>query len=480
MFKRKKSGKSKDDSKKLWEAYLKASLKQEWNKAKDTLQSIITLEPNNSKTHLKMGDLLQKLGDSKGAIKAYHRSASILVKSGFSQKATALYKIILRLDPKDEQALNDIERLAETSEHAAPPLTAFSVEESSPPAQPEESVAALEEFPVSGEITAPEEVPAPDDMPLPEQTPPPADLTSTEETEMEQAPLPEGWPETEGIPSGWPDEEQSLEPQEGEAFPEFETGPPEPQEGEAFPEFETGPPEPQEEEAFPEFETGPPEPQGEETLPEFETGLPEPQEEETLPDFETEVSEAEAEDLLLELCIGPSEPTAEEAIADTDSEAANKPGGEPKAWIGTLPEIFWSLNKEELTQIFNDSVIASFTKGQTIVEEGGEGDSIFAIMDGFAVVQTSLGGESVDLAVLKAGDVFGEVAFLTGKPRTATVVANSDLKVMDISRAVLEKAIEKHPRILSCLAEYYYNRLNDTITKVKKATMPKVRLIVRE
>jgi tetratricopeptide (TPR) repeat protein len=479
MFKRKKSGKSKDDPKKLWEAYLKASLKQDWTKAKDTLQGIINLEPNNSKTHLKMGDLLQKLGDSKGAIKAYHHSASILVKSGFSQKAIALYKIILRLDPKDEQALNDIKTLAETSEHAAPPLTAFSVEESSPPTQPEESVASIEEFPVSGEITAPEEVPPPDDMP-PEQAPPPADLMSTEEPETGQAPPPEGWPEAEGIPSGWPDEEVSPEPQEEETPPEFETGLPEPQEEETLPEFETGLPEPQEEEAFPEFETGLPEPQEGETLPEFETGLPEPQEEETLPEFETEAPEAEADDLLLELCIGPSEPTAGEAIADIDTEATKKPGEEPKAWTGTLPEIFWSLNKEELTQIFTDSVIASYTKGQTIVEEGGEGDSIFAIMDGSAVVQTSLGGESVDLAVLKAGDVFGEVAFLTGKPRTATVVANSDIKVMDISRAVLEKAIDKHPRILSCLAEYYYNRLNDTITKVKKAKMPKVRLIVKE
>ncbi len=181
----------------------------------------------------------------------------------------------------------------------------------------------------------------------------------------------------------------------------------------------------------------------------------------------------------MELCIGPSEPAPEETLANNDMTASKKPGRAIEAWTGTLPEIFWSLNKEELTQIFNDSDITSYAEGQTIVEEGDKGDSIFAIMDGSAMVQTNVGGKKVDLALLKAGEVFGEVAFLTGKPRTATVVANNDMKVMDISRAALEKAIEKHPRILSCLAEYYYNRLNDTIKKVKKAKMPKVRLTVR-
>jgi tetratricopeptide (TPR) repeat protein len=474
MFKRKKPGKAKDDSKKLWEDYLKASLKQDWNKAKDVLQNILNLEPNNSKTHLKMGDLLQKLGDSKGAIKAYHKSASILVKSGFSQKAIALYKIILRLDPKDKQALNDTKRLTEISEHAAAPLTTFSVEESSPLVQTEESVvspeespvseeiAAPEESPISEEITAPEEVPALDDIPPSDRMSQPTDLTSTEEPAAEHVSPPEDWPAAEQAspPEDWPAAEQASPP---EAWPEEVSSAP------------------QDEEAFPEFEMEPQAPQDEDTIPEFEMEPQAPQDEEAFPEFEMESSEAEAEDLLLELCIEPSRPIAGEAIEDIDTEeGTKKPAGELKEWTGTLPEIFWSLNKEELTQIFNDSVIASYTTDQPIVNEGDAGDSIFAIMEGTASVQANIGGEKIDLALLKAGDVFGEVAFLTGMPRTATVVANSNMRVMDISRAVLEKAIEKHPRILSCLANYYHNRLNDTIVKAKKAKAPKVRLIVRE
>jgi tetratricopeptide (TPR) repeat protein len=110
MAKRKKT---KTDPKRLWEAYLKASLKQDWKKAKQALAAIIELEPDNSRTHLKMGDLLQKMGETKGAIKSYHRSAAILVHLGFGQKAVALYKIILRLDPKDKVAKSESKKLLE-------------------------------------------------------------------------------------------------------------------------------------------------------------------------------------------------------------------------------------------------------------------------------------------------------------------------------------------------------------------------------
>jgi tetratricopeptide (TPR) repeat protein len=406
MFKKKKTA---TDPKKLWETYLKASLKQDWEKAKGALQSIIKLEPGNSKTHLKMGDLLQKMGNNKGAIKSYHRSAQILVKSGFGQKALALYKIILRLDPKDEEALSGSKGLLESPGPEGPALPAFSPDES-PPLKPAAPAAQSTGTPAEESEVVSEELPSPEEMPpvaeasetTEEGMPTLTGLPEAEEPSPSQTPETTEWPGQEGIPSGWPEEE-------GETAAEAEAG-------------------------------------------------------EAMPELDLEIPETEAEESILGLY----------ESSEVPKRAA------PIKWSGTLPEIFWSLTKEELAQIINDSTVRTFQSGDKIVKEGDSGDSIYAIMEGSAKVRADFGGKSVDLASLGEGDVFGEVAFLSGRPRTATVVAESDARVMDISRSVLEKAIEKHPRILSCLAEYYHNRVKDTLTKVKRAKRPKTRFTIRD
>jgi CRP-like cAMP-binding protein len=196
------------------------------------------------------------------------------------------------------------------------------------------------------------------------------------------------------------------------------------------------------------FSSAPPEPQSEDILPELDVATDTP-------------AESQPEEILPELDIAPHEPP------------------EITEWSGSLPEIFWSLNKEEIDQIVSASIAASYTKGQAIVKEGEEGDSIFVLINGNARVEACFGNRNIELATLKGGDVFGEVAFLSGTRRTASVIAESDIKVLDISRDVLEQAIEKHPRILSCLAEYYHNRVQATLKKLRPKK-PKGRLIIRD
>jgi len=76
----------------------------QWAKAVQTLQSLINLEPTNTHYYLRMGDYSLKAGNKPVAIKSYYEAADMYVKAGFSVKAIATYKMILKIAPGENQA----------------------------------------------------------------------------------------------------------------------------------------------------------------------------------------------------------------------------------------------------------------------------------------------------------------------------------------------------------------------------------------
>ncbi len=92
-------------SKKYWESYYSALKKQDWEGAKNSLEQISKTEKDNAQVLLKLGDIYQRMNDTARAISAYHKSAWLLKNQGFIQKSLALYKIILRLDSENDEAL---------------------------------------------------------------------------------------------------------------------------------------------------------------------------------------------------------------------------------------------------------------------------------------------------------------------------------------------------------------------------------------
>jgi len=76
----------------------------QWAKAIQTLQSLIHLEPTNTHYYLRMGDYSLKAGNKPAAIKSYYEAADMYVKAGFSVKAIATYKMILKIAPGETEA----------------------------------------------------------------------------------------------------------------------------------------------------------------------------------------------------------------------------------------------------------------------------------------------------------------------------------------------------------------------------------------
>jgi len=105
-----------------------------------------------------------------------------------------------------------------------------------------------------------------------------------------------------------------------------------------------------------------------------------------------------------------------------------------------------SLPAEVRAQVRRRFVRATQSFGAVIVREGEPADALYVLTSGRArVVKRGDDGEEVPLNVLRAGDVFGEMALLERTTRTATVRASSDVEVWRLDRAVFDELLVTWP-----------------------------------
>lgn len=82
-----------------------------------------------------------------------------------------------------------------------------------------------------------------------------------------------------------------------------------------------------------------------------------------------------------------------------------------------------------------DEEIKSFDAGQTIFAEGDRGDGAYLVIEGkVKVVALSANSEEILLGNLEEGEIFGEMALIDAKPRSASVVALTPCKMAFISK----------------------------------------------
>jgi len=108
----------------------------------------------------------------------------------------------------------------------------------------------------------------------------------------------------------------------------------------------------------------------------------------------------------------------------------------------------------------------SFVEGDIVVQEGELGESFFLIRSGHVEVSThdiKNNGQQIALSVMGEGAFFGEVALLTDKPRTATVVAKGSLELMELTREDFNAITIEYPSVRSVVELYQKKRVQDTI-----------------
>jgi predicted GNAT family N-acyltransferase len=104
--------------------------------------------------------------------------------------------------------------------------------------------------------------------------------------------------------------------------------------------------------------------------------------------------------------------------------------------------------EDEAARCLEKSTIIECQDGDRVLKQGGVARNLFVVLDGMLEVRD---GDAVH-AVLGAGDVFGEMAFLLERPRSRDVYAASDgVRVLSLSEANLRQMIKSDPAIAAHL-----------------------------
>jgi tetratricopeptide (TPR) repeat protein len=131
--------------------------------------------------------------------------------------------------------------------------------------------------------------------------------------------------------------------------------------------------------------------------------------------------------------------------------------------------LFSDFTQEEFNDFTKRMIIHTMPPGKPIIKEGDTGRSVFILTRGSVKVYSTIMGKKVELAALQASDFFGEIAFLTGKPRTATVETTEESDVLEVAEEDLNEMIGRSPRIREVLHNYHEQRVKSTLEKVKDA-----------
>ncbi len=105
--------------------------------------------------------------------------------------------------------------------------------------------------------------------------------------------------------------------------------------------------------------------------------------------------------------------------------------------------------------------------GQLIIREGDPGRSFFIIVEGkVRIYKLGPDEKEITLAHLGEGAFFGEMALLSGAPRTANVVAEDDTEILEVTDTVLRELAAKYPQVVSSLKNFYRQRLLNNVMAI--------------
>ncbi len=120
--------------------------------------------------------------------------------------------------------------------------------------------------------------------------------------------------------------------------------------------------------------------------------------------------------------------------------------------------LFSQLSRVDLAKLAGELEERQFEAGAIVVREGEPGDALYVIKAGEARIVIGTDGDHLRI-VLRAGECFGEMALLTHLPRTASVVAHTDLTVWQLSRARFDTLVTNERAIAKNIERVLTERL---------------------
>lgn len=120
--------------------------------------------------------------------------------------------------------------------------------------------------------------------------------------------------------------------------------------------------------------------------------------------------------------------------------------------IATVPFFAEVLSTAELDALAAAARRIDIDRGTMLIRERDPKDSMFVIVSGTLSVSIRDAGTERSVATLRAGDIVGEMALLTGAPRAATVTAQAPVVALEIDRSAIQPLLDAEPALFDRFA----------------------------
>jgi len=169
--------------------------------------------------------------------------------------------------------------------------------------------------------------------------------------------------------------------------------------------------------------------------------------------------------------MAPERPIAE-AVPGADKTGDARRLMSSKLSVLRKQPIFSDLDPEALDQLCRYAKHTTLKRGTTIVSKGDPGNSLIVVISGTIKISVSSpDGRSAILNLIGPGEIFGEVAVLDGKARTADATANSNCEIYVIDRRDFIPFVRSQPALAMKFIELLCTRLRWTSDQVEEVIL---------
>ncbi len=140
--------------------------------------------------------------------------------------------------------------------------------------------------------------------------------------------------------------------------------------------------------------------------------------------------------------------------------------------------IFAGLDAPTAALVLQHLKRTTLQQGEVVFEQDSSGDDLYVVESGqVQVIRRLENGMDELLATLSTGEIFGEMALLEKQPRSARVVADSEVRLLSISRQTFDSLVEESPAVAIHLLERISARLRDRNEQQEILLNEKLRLV---
>jgi CRP-like cAMP-binding protein len=129
-------------------------------------------------------------------------------------------------------------------------------------------------------------------------------------------------------------------------------------------------------------------------------------------------------------------------------------------------DVFGAITGEDLAPVAIVAEEVAFRTGETIIGQGEPGEGLYVIVDGEVAVVIQGAGQ---VAVRGPGSVIGEMAVLSGGPRTATCVAVSEVLALQVRRDDFLELLVERPALALGVIGVLTQRLDEATRRLAEA-----------